>query len=180
MASKARVVVASEQGSKLIDKGFRTNKQMKGKEKEDSGIKAELVRQFQGALGTDSSICVKGIVGMAVLTRVEKMEIAANADVEDLSVVRNAINKGLFDGALNIKQVLNVPVADRERAAEELQKCGIDATVSTSISIDSTDELRVALGSAAESEEEQEAVDVLNDVVERSESFRVKYESINE
>lgn len=174
MASKARRVTASDKVAKLVDEGRRVNQRMKELEADDQSIKKNLAKEMGNSFGTDSSICVGGLTGTATITRVEKFPVVA--DVEDTQRIREAAEKGLFGDAVEVERVLCVPPADRERAAEELRKCGINASISTSISVVG-DEYRVLRDSPSASVEAEEALEELESVVESDVSYRVKYES---
>jgi len=169
--SKARVITASEKLRALVDEGYGIDVELKNLGFKDKGIKKLLAGELADEFEKDpATLRVEGSLGAAVVTRTEKMRVGGDA-----SAVVEAVERGLLGDAVKTEQVLNVPVADRGRAAEILQAAGIAATTSVRLSVD-PGEFRVLQGSEHESVEEMEAKKVLKDAVEISHSYRVKYE----
>ena len=92
-----------------------------------------------------------------------------------MAAVREAAEKGLLGDAVKVEQALNVPVADRERAAAILQAAGIKATTSANLKIDPA-EYRIMRDSEVASVEALEAKKTLQKITSRGVSYRVKYE----
>jgi len=171
--SNVRTITASEKARGLVDRGYSVDVEMKNLGFEDKGIKKMLAGELEGEFEADSSIRVKGVEGAAVVTQSEKFEIKGDADKVD--AVRKDVDKGLLGDVVKVEEVLNVPVADRAKAATILQAAGIKATTSVKLSVD-PEEFRVMSSSESESIEALRAAKALKEVVERSVSYRVKYE----
>ena len=171
--SKARLVVASEEVRSVVDKGFGIDVELKNFTFEDKGIKSLLAKKLETQFGDDTSIKVEGELGSATVTQSEKFSIKGEA--EKVAEVREAAENGLLLEAVKLEQEINVPVADREKAAKILQAAGIKATTSVKMTIDPA-ELRILRDSETASVESSEAKSVLDSVVERAVSYRVKYE----
>lgn len=171
--SKARLVTASEKVASLVDEGYGVDVELKNLGFRDKGIKKMLADELAPKFEEDpATLRVEGSEGAAVVTRTEKMKVDGNVDA-----VRAAADKGLLGDAVKVEQVLNVPVAERERAAKLLQEAGVDATTSVKLTVD-PGEFRILQGSEHESAEEMEAKKVLKDAVDVSHSYRVKYEKV--
>lgn len=171
--SKARLVTASEEVARLVDQGYETDVDLKNLTFKDKGIKKVLTDRLEGQFEEGPTIRVEGEQGAAVISQTEKFAI--NGEAEDVATVRDAAEKGLLGDAVKVEQVINVPVADRERAASILQAAGINATTSVSLAID-PEELRIMRSSQTASVEEIEAEKALEKVTERKVSYRVKFE----
>jgi hypothetical protein len=140
---------------------------------EDKGIKKMLAEGLEEEFSVESSVRVAGSSGAAVVTKSEKFEVKGEA--EEVDKVIEAVKKGLIVDAVKLQQVINVPVADRERAASILQAAGIAATVSVKLDVEAKG-FRAFVNSESSSVEEIEAKASLKKVVDSSVSYRVKYE----
>jgi len=170
--SKARLVTASEQVGGLIDRGYEIDVDLKNLSVEDKGIKKMLGDELGESFGEDTSIAVSGKIGMVTMSRSEKYAIKGDADT--VEAVRNAAQDGLLGDAVKTENVLNVPVADRERAANILKAAGILATTVVEMAID-PEEYRTLMASQTTSVEGTEAKQILGGAVEKTVNYRVKY-----
>ncbi len=173
--SKARLVTASEKVTGLVDRGYEIDVDLKNLTFEDKGIKTMLGEELGESFGEDSSIRVEGKKGAATISQSEKY--AVKGDAESIDKVRKAAEQGLLGDAVTVEQVVNIPLADRERAAQILQAAGISATTSVNVAIVPA-EYRALRDSEVSSAEAAQAKEVLDKVAERQVSYRVKYEKI--
>ena len=170
--SKARLVTASEHITGLVDRGFEIDVDLKNLSVEDKGIKKILGDSLEDSFDGDTSIAVVGSSGMATIGRTEKYAIKGDADT--VEVVRTAAESGLLGKAVSTETLLNVPVADRERAAAILKAAGIVATTVVNLSID-PEEYRALMGSASASVESVEARNALAEVAVKTVGYRITY-----
>lgn len=175
MAKKqVRVVEASEKLVGLIDQGHEADVELKNWTFKDKGLKKMIGDELEGVFeGDETSIRANGTKASVLFTRSEKFTIGGTADDEE--EIRRLADNGLLGSAVSVDTVLNVPVADRVKAAQILKAAGIEATVSTKLSV-TAGEYRALIQSRTASTEAKAARDKLVGLVEDEVSFRVKYE----
>lgn len=173
MAKEMRSMVAAADVTPLIDRGAEVDVELKNLSLEDKGIKARLGSVTAEAIQEgETSIRLTGTTASAVVSAVDKFEINTNA--EDFGKVRIAVDLGFLDGVVEKNKQLAVPQADIEKAAEILKKAGINAMIAESFAIVGN-EFKKSLASGVSSEQGK-AASVLNKCVEKTVSYRVKYE----
>ena len=170
--SNARLVEANEKVVGLVARGYEVDVESKNLAFEDKGIKKMLADELSEAFGDDSSIAVKGGDGMAVLTKSEKYKVKGDAD----AIARIAADSevGYLDGAVSVDLTLNVPEADREKAAAILKAAGINATFTKEVSVDPEKYRALSAGKFA-SVERVAAKQNLDAVVEQNVTYRITY-----
>ncbi len=174
--SKARLITANEKVRGLVDRGFDIDVELKNLGFEDKGIKKmlqdELAPEFAGST---EPVRAEGGRAAAMISASEKFEVDAAAPT--FEAVRKAVTDGLFGKAVEAELSVNIPVADRERAAQILKAAGIGVTTSTSVSVD-PEEYRNLLATTASSTEAAEARKALTAAVVKTTTYRVKYEKL--
>ena len=173
--SKARLITASEKVTGLVQRGYELDVELKNLGFEDKGIKAMLADELENEFDDSTSVRIEATSGAAVVSQSEKY--AVKGDAETIGKVREAVENGLLGEAVKTEHVLNVPVAERERAAQILQAAGIGATTTVALTVDPA-EYRALKESETASEESAEAKKALESITERKVSYRVKYEKI--
>jgi hypothetical protein len=173
--SKAKLITASEKVEGLVRRGFELDTEIKNLGFEDKGIKKMLTEELEEEFGEDTSVRVEATGCAAVVTQSEKFVI--KGDAETITAVREAAERGDLGDAVKTEQSLNVPVADRQKAAEILKAAGIQATTSVTLTIDPA-EYRTLQDSESASAEVAEAKKALEGITERQISYRVKYEKV--
>jgi hypothetical protein len=178
--SKARKIVASEKLVGLIDRGFEVDTDLKNLGFEDKGIKKMLTEELEpefkdGEKTRTEPVRVEATKAAATVSIAEKYEVdAANPSFEG---VRKAAQAGLYGKVVEMETLINIPSAERERAAMILKAAGIGVTTSTVVSVD-PEGYREMLVSPAVSAEAAEARRVLQESVTKTTGFRVKYEKL--
>lgn len=172
-----KAVEASSDVAAIIDRGADIDTQIKNLGAEDKGLKKKIEDAAKGQLdGDELSVRLIGKTSAAVVSGVEKVDLDLNA--EQFSVVREAISNGLLVGLVERNLSLVVPPSDIERAAVELAKLGIRATVLESLKV-SGDKLRAEMDHGVTSSVTySKAVQALARCVKRDVSFRIKYERV--
>lgn len=174
--SNAKLITASETVKGLIDRGFEVDVQIKNLGFEDKGIKKMLADELESSFEDDStSVRVEGADGAAIVSQFEKYTI--DGDAEELAHVEDIADKGFLGDALKVAKVLNIPTSDLERAEEVLREAGIDASLSAKISVSPPD-YRALKDRESVSVEETAAYNALSKLINRSVSFRIKYEKV--
>jgi hypothetical protein len=173
--SKAKLITASEKVVGLVRRGYELDVEIKNLGFEDKGIKKMLSEELEEEFGEDTSVRVEANECAAVVTQSEKFVV--KGDAESISAVRDAVENGLLGDAVKTERVLNVPVADREKAAEILKAAGIGATTTVNLTVDPA-EYRTLKDSESSSAEAAEAKKTLEGITERKVSYRVKYEKV--
>jgi hypothetical protein len=175
MAKEIRMVSASADIAPLIDRGADVDTQIKNLTYEDKGIKARLGETASNTIQEgETSIRFKGEKSAAVVSAVEKLEL--NADAEDFTKVKNAVEVGLLDGIIEKEQRLAVPNADIERAAEILKKAGVNAMIAETFTINADSFKKTDLTDV--SSEQGKARNALSKCVNKTVTYRVKYERV--
>lgn len=176
MARNIRAVVVSADVAAVIDRGADVDTVIKNLSNEDKGLKTKITEAAQNQLDEfELSVRLLGKTAAAVVSGVEKLDLDVGS--EQFPQVREAIDKGLLSGVVERTVSLVVPPGDVERAAGELRKAGIRATVTESLKIVDASVLSGA-GSFVGSVQAGEAIIALAKCVKRDVSFRVKYERI--
>ena len=166
-----RMMTASKDVVALVDQGADVDVRLKNLTVEDKVIKAKLANEFEDEFEEgETSVKVMGEKSCAVLTACESASIDASA--ETFPAVRDAIDGGMLDGVVERKLSLVVPQGDVERAKEILNKSGLMATVTESLSV-KAETLR-SVGNM--SVEQAKAVEDLKRCVKTEVSYRVKYD----
>lgn len=171
-----KAVAASADVAAIIDRGADVDAQIKNLGFEDKGLKTKITEAAQNQLDEgELSVRLLGKTAAAVVSGVEKVELDVGS--EQFSQVREAIDKGLLTDVIERTVSLVVPPGDVERAADELRKAGIRATVTESLKVVDSSVLTGA-NKFVGSVQAGEAVAALSKCVKRDVSFRVKYERI--
>lgn len=172
-----KAVTASADVAAIIDRGADVDAQLKNLGFEDKGLKTKITDSARNQLDEgELSVRLLGKTSAAVVSGVEKVELDVGA--EQFPQVRAAIDGGLLAGVVERSVSLVIPPGDVERAAVELRKAGIRATVTETLKV-SADVLRdqMAPGMTG-SVQEVAALHALAKCVKKDVSFRVKYERI--
>lgn len=174
MAKDIRIITASANMAALVDNGADVDTEIKNLTYEDKGIKNKIVEGVAGEFQEgEKSIRVEGTTARAVVTVVKSFEIDAGR--ESFPSLRKAVDGGLLADVVQEKRTLVVPPDDAKRAADVLVRAGINATVKTSMEVESAnaDEFRRR---GLSSPEENDARDALNGCLVEKTAHRVKYE----
>lgn len=172
-----RAIQATEDIATVIDHGADVDTQIKNLTFEDKGCKSKITDLAQKQLEDgELSVRLVGNISAATVSSVVKLDIDVNSD--QFASVNEAIKNGLLAGIVERNVTLVVPPAEIERAAEELQKLGIQATVLESIKV-SGEKLRdeMETGKTA-SATYVNAIHALSNCLKREVSFRVKYDRV--
>ena len=172
---KARLITASEEVTGLVDRGYEVDVDIKNLGFEDKGIKKMLADKLEDEFGDDASIVVEGNQGIATIGRSERFVLNGTAD--EIDGIRDSAESGFLGDAIKTEVVLNVPVADRKRAANILKAAGIDATTVVQLAVD-PEEFRVLRDSPVTSSEAADAKKALADIVESKVTYRVSYKKV--
>lgn len=164
-----RKVAASEDIAALIDEGHKVNTEMTNLSFRDKGLKKKI---SDAAVFEDGeiSIVLEGNVHQAVVTAAEKIEVSIGS--ERFAEVESAVSDGFLEDAIEVKKTLQIPGKDVEMAAKILQEAGIAATLKTNYSVNPA--AYREFGDEG-SPERAKAKSALDECVERTRSFRVKY-----
>ena len=170
---EVRVITASEDVAKIIDRGFEVDEQIKKLTTEDKGCKTKLTEAAQKQLDKDEvSIRLTGKVAAAVITGAEKVEIDVTAEL--FPKVRAAIDTGLLSDIVERSVQLVVLPENVEKAAAVLKEAGIKATVAETLKV-TAEKMRTA---ATTSIEAGLARADLAKCVKKETTYRVKFEKM--
>lgn len=173
--SKTKLITASGQVQGLVEQGYGIDVDIKNLTFKDKGVKKLLSESLKDEFDETTSVRVEATNGAAMVTQSEKYVI--KGDAETIVKVREAAENGLLGDAVKTQKVLNVPVADRQKAAKILQAAGISATILVELSIIPA-EYRELQNSESASVDSVDAKNALKEVVDRKVSYRIKYEKI--
>jgi len=174
MASRLRLITASEGLAPVIDRGAEIDRQIKALGKEDGEIKAKIIEEGKEQIEkTETSLKIQGKQAVAVLTASESMSVNAAAD--EFPALKDLVKRGFLQAVVEEKKALVVPPGDVEKAADVLKREGISATVTYSVSVKAAD-VRKMRESEVASEEEAKARNALESCLTVSTTHRVKYE----
>jgi len=170
-----RIVEADEDVMALVDKGVDIDIELKNLTFEDkackqgiTGFVEEKIRD--GELG----LLIEGNKGVAMVSCVESFKVNAGADsFEEMS---RAVKAGLLGTTVTVKRTLAVPPDKIDEAEEVLDKAGIMASVVEEFTVKPAD-LRQARETRTASADYKSAMEALEECLDRSESFRVKYQA---
>lgn len=170
-----KAVEASADVAAIIDRGADVDSQIKNLGFEDKGLKTKITEAAQNQLNPgELSVRLVGKTSAAVVSGVEKIELDYNS--EHWKTAREALDKGLLQGVIEITRTLVMPPDSVLKAAEILQKAGMGVGVEEFIKIvDSsvlTDEGKSFVGSV----QAGEAIVALSKCVKKDVTFRVKYD----
>lgn len=176
MAKEIRMVSASADIAPLIDRGADVDTQIKNLTYEDKGIKARLGETASNTIQEgETSIRFKGEKSAAVVSAVEKLEL--NADAEDFTKVKNAVESGLLAGLVEKEQQLVIPAAQIEDAVACLRHNGFkSAMIAETLTINAESFKKIDLNDV--SSEQGKARNALNKCVSKTVTYRVKYERV--
>ena len=171
-----RIITASSDVAAIIDRGADVDTQLKNLGYEDKGLKTKIAEAAQNQLSVDElSVRLVGQKSAAVVSGVEKVDLDAGA--EKFAIVRAAIDKGLLAEYVERTVSLVVPPGDVDRAAEELRKIGIKATVTETLKVTAESMRRIGEVRST-SLEVAEAEVALSKCIKKDVSIRIKYERI--
>ena len=170
---EVRVITASEDVAKIIDRGFEVDEQIKKLTTEDKGCKTKLTEAAQKQLDKDEvSIRLTGKVAAAVITGAEKVEIDVTAEL--FPKVRAAIDTGLLSDIVERSVQLVVLPENVEKAAAVLNKAGIKAQVTETLKV-TAEKLRSVTTASIEA---GLARADLAKCVKKETTYRVKFEKV--
>jgi hypothetical protein len=173
-SKKMKKITASESLIPVIERGAAVDVEIKNLTFEDKGIKAKIGEEA-GHLLTDgeSSVRISAKTSVAVVTRVEKVELDAGA--EGFETVASAVKMGDLKSVVERKLTIMVPPDKVEAAAKLLAAANIDVAVKESYDVDPA-AYRAFVGSTQSSPEGEAIRKSLEKVARKTETFRVKYD----
>jgi hypothetical protein len=167
-----KAVQAEGDVAAIIDRGADIDAQIKNLGFEDKGIKTQITNKAMDQLDEgELSVRLLGKTSAAVVSGVEKIEL--NPASEQYPQVLAAVRAGLLNGIVSRTLGITIAAEDVERAAAELAKVGIAATVTETIKLVGNPDFSM-VGSV----QAGEAVVALSKCVKNDLSFRVKYERV--
>lgn len=172
-----KAVQAEGDVAAIIDRGADIDAQIKNLGFEDKGIKTQITNKAMDQLDEgELSVRLLGKTSAAVVSGVEKIEL--NPAAEQYPQVLAAVRSGLLNGIVSRTLGITIAAEDVERAAAELAKAGITATVTETVKLVDTSVLTDPSHAMVGSVQEGEAVVALSKCVKNDLSFRVKYERV--
>ena len=170
-----RSITASDKAAILIDKGEETSSKLEKLTSEDKKLKSQIVDLLSCEIGKEeTSVRVEGDRAAVIITAAEKVSIKVGA--EQFDGVRKAVLDGILP-CVTMGRSLAVPPSEVEEAAKILKEAGLIATVSETFTVKAED-VRKMKSSEVTSKEESVARRSLEECLETSTSYRVKYDAI--
>jgi hypothetical protein len=173
--STAKLITASDKVKELVDRGYEVDVEIKNLGFEDSGIKKLLSDELGGSFEGITTVRVEGENAAAVVSQSERYKISGSP--EDLTYIEILADKGYLGKSVKVEKALSVPYSDIDKAKQVLKNAGIDASVLFKLSVSPAD-YRALKDNESASAEETEAYNALSELIERSVSYRVKYEKV--
>jgi len=168
-----RVITASEDIAKVIDRGAIVDTAIKNLTAKDKTAKAKIVGQVNDEFKEDeSSVRLEGHKFSAVVTAAKKYEMLAMSQGYD--VARVAVTTGLLSDVVAWERTLAVPPEQIDKAVNLLKKAGIAALVQEEFRVNP--EAYRAMSVAGAPKNVAEARAALKACVLENITFKVKYE----
>jgi hypothetical protein len=171
-----RKIVASSDIAGLIDRGAEIDTELKNLTFQDKGHKKQITTHVENLIEDDeTSVRVEGNLASALVTAMKQYSFVATH--EKAKEVTDAAEKGILGGAVKVIISVRIPPADMARAVEVLNEAGIPATLTKSYDIEAKNYREF---SDEVSPEVAAIKDILDECIDETTSFRVKYEKKGE